>query len=64
VAANQALEADMLKAIRRALARIWRPYGRNDEHGFHDQREAQHYRSQRAAAENLWEQYGPSGSGF
>jgi hypothetical protein len=54
----------MLKAIRRVLARICHPRGRNDEHGFHDQREAQRYRSQREAAENTWEQYGPGGSGF
>jgi hypothetical protein len=54
----------MLKAIRRLLTRIWRPHGRNDQHGFHDQREAQRYRSQREAAENMWEQYGPGGSGF
>jgi hypothetical protein len=54
----------MWKAIRRVLARIWRPRGRNGEHGFHDQREAQRYRSQREAAEHAAEQYGPSGSGF
>jgi hypothetical protein len=54
----------MLTAIRRALARIRRPRGRNDEHGFHDQREAQRYRSQREAAEHMSEQYGPGGSGF
>jgi hypothetical protein len=64
VVAKQAREADMLKARRWALARIWRPRGRIDEHGFHDQREAQRYRSQGEAAEHMWEQYGPSGSGF
>ena len=51
----------MLKAIRRVLARIWRPRGRNDEHGFHDQREAQRYRSQREASESRSEQYGGGG---
>ena len=45
----------MRKAIRRILARNRRPRGRNDEHGFHDQREA---------AENMWERYGSGGSGF
>jgi hypothetical protein len=53
----------MLTAIGRVLARIWRPRGRNNEHGFHDQREAKRYRSQREAAENMGEQYGPGGSG-
>jgi hypothetical protein len=53
----------MLKAIRRVLARIWRPRGRNDEHGFHDQREAQRYRSQREVAESMSDQP-PGGSGF
>jgi|Tabmets5t2r1_1033131.scaffolds.fasta_scaffold08404_2 hypothetical protein len=43
----------MLRAIRRLLARIWRPRRRDDEHGFHDQREAQRYRSQREAADNM-----------
>jgi hypothetical protein len=54
----------MWKALRRVLTRIWRPRGRDDEHGFHDQREAQRYRSQREAAEHAAEQYGPGGSGF
>jgi hypothetical protein len=54
----------MLTAIRRVLARIWRPRGRNDEHGFHDQRETQRYRTKREAAEHAAEQYGPGGSGF
>jgi hypothetical protein len=64
VAAKQAREAGMLKAIRRVLARTWRSRGQDDEHGFHDQREAQRYRSQREVAENMWEQYGSGGSGF
>jgi hypothetical protein len=54
----------MLKAIRRLLTRMWRPRGRTDEHGFHDRREAQRYRSQREAADHMWEQDGPGGSGF
>jgi hypothetical protein len=54
----------MWKAISQVLARIWRPRGRNDAHGFHDRREAQRYRSQREAAEHAAEQYGPGGSGF
>jgi hypothetical protein len=54
----------MVKAIRRLLTRIRRPRGRDDEHGFHDQREAQRYRTQRETAEHAAEQYGPSGSGF
>jgi hypothetical protein len=54
----------MLKAISQVLTRIWRPRGRTDQHGFHDQREAERYRSQRAAAEHMGEQYGPGGSGF
>jgi hypothetical protein len=54
----------MQKVIRRVLARLWRPRRRNDEHGFHDQREAQRYRSQREAADHAAEQYGSGGSGF
>jgi hypothetical protein len=46
----------MWKALRRFLARSWRPRGRDDEHGFHDQGEAQRYRSQREAAEHAAEQ--------
>jgi hypothetical protein len=54
----------MLTTIRRVVARIWRPRGRNQEHGSHDQGEAQRYRNQREAAEHAAEQYGPGGSGF
>jgi hypothetical protein len=54
----------MLKAISRLVARIWRPRGRDDEHGFYDPREAQRYRSQQQAAEHTGEQYGPGGAGF
>jgi hypothetical protein len=54
----------MLRTIRCLLARIWRLRGRNDGHGFHDLREAQRYRSQREADENMREQYGPGGAGF
>ena len=64
MAAKQARVAGMVKTLRRLLARIWRPRRRDDEHGFHDQGEAQRYRSQREAAEHAAEQYGPSGSGF
>jgi len=54
----------MLKAIKRVLARIRWPRGRDDQHGFHDKRETRRYWSQREAAETMWEQYGPGGSGI
>jgi len=54
----------MVKAIGRALARLWRPRRRTDEHGFHDQREARRFRDQREASESQSEQYGGGGAGF
>jgi hypothetical protein len=41
----------MLKAIGRALARVWRQRRRSDLCGFQDQRETHRFRDQRAAAE-------------
>jgi hypothetical protein len=51
----------MLKAIGRALARVWRRRRRTDLHGFQDQREAHRFRGQRAASEGMWD--GHSGPG-
>jgi hypothetical protein len=54
----------MLRAMVRALARVWRPRRRSDGRGFQDQQEARRFQDQQEAAEGEWEQYGPGGSGF
>jgi hypothetical protein len=47
----------MLKAIREALGRVWRPRRRrtNDGRGFQDLREGRRFRDQREVSEAKWE---------
>jgi hypothetical protein len=53
----------MLKAIGRALARVWRrPSSGLSYTGFQDQRETHRFRDERAAGEGMWD--GHSGPGI